>query len=284
MTGQHIASCGAVSAILLWVLLLGIEGAGTLPARAGEPGQGTTTGPAKAAAEDRDLEEEKERKERIRVLMKELMTLQKYIDSIRSKVRHPDSDPAIVIAERTADKLEDEILRESGAKGVPARQERPRLPNSAVRPWKRDTRLPQPKQARLTPYTNPKELKPGQKFNYSIKVSLDDGWQILPLSPEQPPDEKFVWTEFDFFETGGFEVVSDWHASEAPSVKPHPVRQTIEFFEKEVTWSIRLKVPQGMEAGEKVLKCQAGYQIMNDRAISDPGRWTLQDVRVKVRR
>jgi hypothetical protein len=71
MTGQLISSCGKVLAILLCVLPLGIKEAGTLPATVAEPGQSqaTTTGPVKAAEADRDLEEEKDRKQRIKMLM-----------------------------------------------------------------------------------------------------------------------------------------------------------------------------------------------------------------------
>ncbi len=168
------------------------------------------------------------------------------------------------------------------------------VPSLAVaeeaRPYRKDSRFPQPKQARLTPYTNPKVLKPGQTFTYNIRVSLDDGWRILAFSPEHPPGGPF-WTRFDLFDTGGFEVVSDWHASMPATVKRDPAfpdrqtaEQTVELFEKEVTWSIRLKVPQGMEPGEKTLRCQAAYQLMDESVITAPGRWTVRDVRVKVGR
>jgi hypothetical protein len=157
-----------------------------------------------------------------------------------------------------------------------------------VRPHRKDTRLPQPKQARLTPYANPKKLKPGQTFTYNIKVRLDDGWRIFPFSPEQPAAGEPYFTKFDFFDTEGFEVVSDWHASIPPDTVKHPPtfpdQPTVEFFEKEVTWSIRLKVPQDLEAGERTLRCQASYQLMSEKVVTFPGRWTLGEVRVKVDR
>jgi hypothetical protein len=118
-------------------------------------------------------------------------------------------------------------------------------------------------------------------------ASLDDGWRIFPYSSEQPMEESPVFTKFDFFDTGGFEVVSDWHASTPATAEPvraFPGRQTVECYDKEVTWSIRLKVPKSMEAGERNLKCQMNYQLMNDRVVTFPGRWTLQEVRVKVSR
>ena len=48
-----------------------------------------------------------------------------------------------------------------------------------TRPQRKDTRLPQPKQARLTTYVIPKALRPGQTFTFNIKVSLDPGWRIF---------------------------------------------------------------------------------------------------------
>ena len=165
------------------------------------------------------------------------------------------------------------------------------VPSIAVteetRPHKKDSSFPQPKQARLTPSTNPKVLKRGQTFTYNIKVSLDGGWRIFPYSPVQPPAAGPFLTKFDFFDTGGFKVVSDWHASMPATVKRDPAlpnQQMIEFFEEEITWSIRLKVPKRMAEGEKTLRCQANYQLMNESVFTIPGRWTLRDVRVKVDR
>jgi thiol:disulfide interchange protein DsbD len=157
-----------------------------------------------------------------------------------------------------------------------------------AQPRRKDTRLPQPKQARLTTYANPKrELKPGQTFTYNVKVHLDDGWRIFPFSPEQPVDGGPVFTKFDLFDTGGFEVVSGWHTSKPATAKHLPAfpdRRTVEFYEDEVTWSIRLKVPQTMNAGERTLKCQASYELVSDKAVTFPGRWALPEVRVKVNR
>ena len=99
------------------------------------------------------------------------------------------------------------------------------------------------------------------------------------------PREGPVFTKFDFFDTGRFEVVSDWHASTpaiAKSLRVFPGRQAVECYDEEVTWSIRLKVPKAMEAGERTLKCQANYQLTDDKVITFPGRWTLPEVRVKV--
>jgi len=94
-------------------------------------------------------------------------------------------------------------------------------------------------------------------------------------------------TKFDFVDTGGFEVVSDWHASMPATLKRDavfPNQQMVAFFEEEITWSIRLKVPQGLAEGEKSLRCQANNELMNESVFTILGRWTLRDVRVKVGR
>ena len=156
-----------------------------------------------------------------------------------------------------------------------------------TRPQRKDSRLPQPKQARLTTYVIPKVLRPGQTFTFNIKVSLDPGWRIFPCSPVQPAAGGPFLTKFDFFDTGGFIVVSDWHASMPTTAKPDPAfpnQQAIEFFEEEITWSIRLKVPQRIAEGEKILRCQANYVLMGGQLFTIPGRWTLDDVRVTVGR
>ena len=83
-------------------------------------------------------------------------------------------------------------------------------------------------------------------FTYNIKVGLDDSRRIFPHSPVQPPGGGPFLAKFDFFDTGGSEVVSDWHASMPANVKHDPAfpdQQMIEFFEEEITSSIRPKVP-----------------------------------------
>ena len=56
----------------------------------------------------------------------------------------------------------------------------------------------------------------------------------------------------------------------------------MEYHENEVTWSIKLKVPGGAEPGKKVLRCQAKYQVCDDKSCSFPGQWTLPDAELTV--
>ncbi len=56
----------------------------------------------------------------------------------------------------------------------------------------------------------------------------------------------------------------------------------VEFYEDEVTWSIKLKVPDGIEPGKKTLRCQAGYMVCNDKCCSPPGQWTFPDAELTV--
>jgi hypothetical protein len=94
------------------------------------------------------------------------------------------------------------------------------------------------------------------------------------------------FTKFDFFDRGGFEIVGDWHASRPPSIMKcppaYPDRPTVECFEQEDTWSLRLKVPKDLKAEDRTLKCQVSCQLMKEKLATVPGRWTLEDVRVHV--
>lgn len=161
-----------------------------------------------------------------------------------------------------------------------------RAVTKVARPQGSDTRLPRPKQVRLTPYVIPDEVNCVQTFTYNINVNLDDGWRIFSFSPERPPRGGPLFTKFDFFDRGGFEVVGDWQASRPATVmkRPpaYPDRTTVEYFEQEVTLSIRLKVPQGLETGPRKLKCQMSFQLMKEESTTVPGRWTLDDASVNV--
>ena len=159
----------------------------------------------------------------------------------------------------------------------------PGLAADEAKPKRKDSRLPQPAHAKLTPSATPGELKAGQAFTYQIKARLDPGWKIFPYSPVQPENAP-VFTTFDFFDTGGLKVSDDWRASKAAAKELSPVFDgaSVEFFEKEVTWSVRIIVPKGTNAGERTLKCQACYQLLSDTAVTAPGRWTLPDVTIRI--
>ena len=154
-----------------------------------------------------------------------------------------------------------------------------RIASAGARPARRDSALRlKPAAADLTTSVEPTEVKPGDAITYRVHAKLQPGWGIFPEGP-------LYSTRFDFFDTAGLRVASDWSASKPVTRKSHPGfpdLAEVEYYEGEVTWSVRLEVPKEAEAGMKVLRCQAGYQILNEKALTVPGRWTLPQVSVTV--
>ena len=143
-----------------------------------------------------------------------------------------------------------------------------------------------PKEVTLTAEVTPALAKAGGKVTYWVKAKLEPGWHIYTYAKQEPVGgpSRPRFTTFDLFDTGGLKVVGEWVASKPPISHKEPAFNNIdlEFFEDEVTWSIKLLVPPGTEPGPKTIRCQAGYQICNDLTCAIPGQWTLPDVTVNV--
>ncbi len=152
---------------------------------------------------------------------------------------------------------------------------------AAPQPAKKDSspRI-RPREVVLTPAVSRAEAKAGATVIYQVKVKLEPGWHIYAYSKEQAGDGPRN-TTFDFFDTAGLKTAGDWTASKPAIRKKEPAFPTLpflEFYEDEVTWSIKLVVPPGTEPGPKTLRCQVGYQLCNDESCKIPGQWTLPDV------
>ena len=120
-------------------------------------------------------------------------------------------------------------------------------------------------------------------MTFKVTAKLDAGFHIYKYSKEQGGGP--VPTSFDFFGRAGLEVEGEWTASrEAEKHKDpnFPDVDSVEYYEDEVTWSIKLKVPAAAAAGKKSLRCQARYMICDAKTCSIPGRWTLPDVEFTV--
>lgn len=176
----------------------------------------------------------------------------------------------------------------------PAPEERPlsftkrRIVSAEARPAKKDSALRlKPAAADLTTSVEPAEVKPGDAITYRVQVKLHPGWGIFKLHPSWGifPEGPLYSTRFDFFDTAGLRVAGDWSTSKPVTRKSHPAfpdLAEVEYYEGEVTWSVRLEVPKEAEAGRKVLRCQASYQVVSGEAVTVPGRWTLPEVSVTV--
>jgi thiol:disulfide interchange protein DsbD len=158
-------------------------------------------------------------------------------------------------------------------------------PAQDARPAKKDSSARmKPKDVAVTASVTPAEAKPGDTVTYKVHARLNPGWHIYTYSKE-PQGEGPRNTRFDLFDTAGLTPVGDWTADKAPIRKKEPAFPDIDavsFFEGEVTWSLKLKVPDNAPPGPKTLRCQASYQICNAASCSFPGQWTLPDVVLTV--
>src|SRR5262249_7440701 len=105
------------------------------------------------------------------------------------------------------------------------------------------------KNAELTTAVEPSEAKPGDTVTFNVIAKLDPGYHIYkqdekPIAQGGGP----VYTTFDLFGTDGLEASGDWSASREPirhREEYFPDIPFVEYYEDEVAWSIKLKVPPG---------------------------------------
>jgi thiol:disulfide interchange protein len=141
-----------------------------------------------------------------------------------------------------------------------------------------------PPEAILTPSVTPEEAKAGETVTYRVTAKLEPGWHIYAYS-KKPNAAGPRNTAFDFFDTDGLKIVGDWTPSRPPTREKEPAFPQLpflEFYENDVTWSLTLQVPPGIEPGKKTLRCQVAYQICNAQSCKIPGQWTLPDVTLTV--
>ena len=140
-----------------------------------------------------------------------------------------------------------------------------------------------PATATLTASVEPAEDKSGDTVSVKVTAKLDDGYHIYKYSKEKGSGP--VPTSFDFFDPAGLAIEGDWSASREPEKNKDtnfPDVDSGEYYEGEVTWSIKLKIPASAAAGKKTLRCQAMYMVCDAKTCSIPGRWTLPDIELTV--
>ena len=153
------------------------------------------------------------------------------------------------------------------------------------KPAKKDSRpAARPKEATFTTAVTPSRARPGDVVTFQVTAKIDAPWHIYQYARVQPADGPKL-TSFDFFDPAGLKPQGDWAASREPIKKNEPAFPNIpflEYFEDEVTWSLKLLVPAGTAPGKKALRCQASYMICSDQNCSFPGQWTLPDAELTV--
>ncbi len=171
---------------------------------------------------------------------------------------------------------------EGGAGSVKHEVYRPQLP---LAPAQKDSSARiRPKGVTLTPTVEPALVHPGESVVYKVTTRLEPGLHIYAVARKEDGQPGPIPTTFDFFDPGGLKVSGEWKPDHAAEARPEPAfdNQIIEFFENEVTWSTKLAIPADAAPGKRTLRCQAGYQICNDRSCFPPGRWTLADVTLTI--
>lgn len=160
--------------------------------------------------------------------------------------------------------------------------QRPQLPPAPAQ--KDSSQRIRPKGVTLTPSVDPIEAHPGQTVTYKVKTTLDPGLHIYAVAQDDVEHEGPIPTTFDFFDPAGLKITGTWKPDREPEARPEPAfnNQIFEFFENEVAWSITLTVPADATPGKRTLRCQAGYQVCNDRSCFPPGHWTLPDVTLNI--
>ena len=162
----------------------------------------------------------------------------------------------------------------------------PRTFADPPQPAEKDSRpFFKPKNAILTTSISPDQAKPGETVTFKVTAKLDPGYHIYNYSKSKKRDAGPIKTTFDFFDTAGLKLEGDWTPSQEPEKHKDPNFadvDSVEYHENEVTWSIKLKIPEDTAPGKKILRCQAGYMVCDAKHCSVPGQWTLPDAELTV--
>ncbi len=193
----------------------------------------------------------------------------------------PGEDSARVIPSPTAMSQSDidlywQLLESSRNKAA-GLWDRPELNRSV--PQKPDTPAQlRPGHVRFTTSTEPGGETVSDVITFRVTAKLDPGYRIYKHDKyDKVPDRSPVPTTFDFFDTGGEEVLGDWIASREPTRRKDPAFPDwpfTEFYENAVSWSIKLRMRADSPPG-KEYRVQVGYVVGKDRSCSTPVRWTL---------
>ncbi|CAN5611806.1 hypothetical protein BH23PLA1_BH23PLA1_27440 [soil metagenome] len=141
-----------------------------------------------------------------------------------------------------------------------------------------------PKEVTLAATVEPAEAKAGETVTYKVHTRIEEPWHIYGFEEEELDDGPQL-TNFDFFNTGGLEVVGNrWKADPEPVVKPDPNFGNIPvpIHDEEVTWSIELRVPPGTEPGDRTLQSQIFFMICTDTTCKAPTRISIEPVTLTV--
>ncbi len=136
-----------------------------------------------------------------------------------------------------------------------------------------------PPEVTFTTAITPTKVKPGGTVSYSVTATLLPSWHIYAIYPKKPSDQLTgLATEFDFFQTDGLKASGGWDAN-TTMTKGH---DSLDYYEKAVTWTLKLKVPADAAAGKKTLRNQIHFMICDPSSCKPDAYVTLPDVTVTV--
>ena len=150
-------------------------------------------------------------------------------------------------------------------------------------PARKDTRL-QNKQAHFSIEVEPSKAKPGESVTIKVVAKIDEPYHIYKYVTK-PLGEGPNPTTFDLFQTSGLVAKGEWSPSRAPIKKKETAFEKlefVEFYEKEVSWSLPLEIPGGTSPGKKPVQVQIGYMICTEANCLPAARLTLPTVEVEV--
>ena len=141
----------------------------------------------------------------------------------------------------------------------------------------------QPKQVALGTKVVPAKAKPGETVTYSVTVTMKKGWHIYGYVKKQA-DEGPQGTEFDFFDTDGLKIVSEWTPDKKPEVHNDAAfnNMKVELHEGVVTFATKLKVPADAKPGKRVLRSQIYFQSCDATKCNPPAYITGPDADLEI--
>lgn len=152
-----------------------------------------------------------------------------------------------------------------------------------AKPKRRDSRIIPP-EVTYKARVEPAKAKPGETVLYQVVVSVDSPWHIYAWAEKQP-DEGPRSTQFDFFDHADLIPGKAWTPDRPPLRKKEPAfpdLAMVEFYERQVIWSIPIKIPDDAAPGDRVLKSQIYFQICDENACKPPTYATVPEAVLTV--
>lgn len=122
----------------------------------------------------------------------------------------------------------------------------------------------------MTGQLQPAEVKAGGELELTISAKPDPTWHIYAYAAKDPQkiSKPFL---IAVSEPAGW-VASDVQASEEPTVKETgiPIEPEQRYHEGPVDWKLKIKVPEGVKAGEYEVRGMIGYQTCTDQRCDPP--------------